>query len=153
MTEFIPLNLPQYRLELRQTERGIEVFDPIRLKWVILTPEEWVRQHFCKFLIENKGYTSGLMANEISLKLNGTTRRCDTVIYSSSLQPKMIIEYKAPKVTITREVFEQIGRYNLVLDVDYLVVSNGLTHFCCKLDRSSGKYRFTQEIPVYSEII
>lgn len=118
----------------------------------MLTPEEWVRQNFCKYLINHLGYPAGLMANEVSLHLNGTSRRCDTVVYNSSLRPVMIVEYKSPEIAITQEVFEQIGRYNLVLAVDYLVVSNGLHNYCCKLDHATGRYRFLPGIPKRSEL-
>lgn len=145
------LNLPMADVKLRHGIRGDEIFDPLRGKWVIVTPEEWVRQHFTAYLQKDLGYPAGLMANEVTINLNGTSKRCDTVIYDSSLRPKMIVEYKAPSVTITGKVFEQIGRYNLVLGVSYLTVSNGLRHFCCHIDGSS-KIRFLREIPRYENL-
>lgn len=117
-----------------------------------LTPEEWVRQHFVHFLIEHKGYPAGLMANEIQIRLNGTKKRCDTVLYDRSLTPRMIVEYKAPDVEITQAVFDQITRYNMVLRVEYLVVTNGVRHYCCRIDYSVMTCRFLPDIPFYSDL-
>lgn len=91
-----------------------------------------------------------MMANEVQLDLNGTKKRCDTVLYRRDLTAQMIIEYKAPDIEITQAVFDQIGRYNLVLHVDYLVVSNGRNHFCCQMDYTQGRYVFLKEIPHYT---
>lgn len=129
------------------------ILDVIRRQYVALTPEEWVRQHFVHFLIEHKGYPQSLMANEVQLKLNGMSRRCDTVVYDRALRPRVIIEYKAPSVSITQRVFEQICRYNIVLQVDYLIVSNGLAHYCCKVDYANRSYTFVEDIPEYSNIL
>lgn len=125
-----PLNLPPAELRLRHSGRGDEVFDPLRGKWLLLTPEEWVRQHFTSFLRSSLGYPAGLMANEIAVSLNGTSKRCDTVVHDREGRPLMIVEYKAPHIPITQEVFNQIARYSLVLRVRYLTVSNGLHHYC-----------------------
>jgi len=149
---FHPLNLPVSNLRIQQTARGIKIFDPLRKKWLILTPEEWVRQNFISFLINHKGYKAGLMANEIAITLNGTTKRCDTVIYNTTLQPLAIIEYKEPKVPITQKVFEQIARYNIVMNVKYLIISNGLKHYCCEVDSLNHSYRFLSDIPEYQLI-
>ena len=127
------------------------ILDIIRRQYVALTPEEWVRQHFVHFLIHHKGYPQSLMANEVQLKLNGMSRRCDTVVYDRTLKPRVIVEYKAPTVNITQKVFDQICRYNMVLQVDYLIVSNGLAHYCCKVDNENQTYTFLQEIPVYEQ--
>lgn len=129
------------------------ILDVIRRQYVALTPEEWVRQHFVHFLIEHKGYPQSLMANEVQLKLNGMSRRCDTVVYDRALRPRVIIEYKAPSVSITQRVFEQICRYNIVLQVDYLIVSNGLAHYCCKVDYANRSYTFVEDIPEYCNIV
>ena len=117
-----------------------------------LTPEEWVRQHFVHYLITYKGFPRTLMANEVQLSLNGTKKRCDTVLYKRDLTAQMIVEYKAPDVKITQAVFDQIGRYNLVLHVDYLVVSNGLCHYCCRMDYEHNTYRFLPDIPAYQAL-
>ncbi len=145
-----PLNLPAAPLRLRGSlsEGGRpEVYDPLRRRWVALTPEEWVRQHFTAWLVAAKGYFAGRMANEVALTLNGTSRRCDTVVFATDRSVEMIVEYKAPSVAVTQAVFDQIVRYNSVLRARYLVVSNGLSHFCCEMDYGAGSYRFLPDIP------
>ena len=132
--EMLSLNLPSATLKIADKDGKRYILDILRKRYVALTPEEWVRQHFVHYLINHMGYPSGLLANEVSIKLNGTSKRCDTVLYSTSLSPRMIVEYKAPVVNITQEVFNQISRYNIVLRVDYLIVTNGITHYCCKVD-------------------
>jgi hypothetical protein len=149
----LELNLPPFDKKITKKDDKAFILDVIRRQYVALTPEEWVRQHFVHFLIGHKSYPQSLMANEVQLKLNGMSRRCDTVIYDRTLRPRVIIEYKAPTVNITQKVFEQICRYNIVLHVDYLIVSNGLTHYCCKIDYNTRSYSFLKEIPIYTEII
>ena len=144
------LNLPDFQVKIAVTDGKKMIFDPLRRKYVALTPEEWVRQHFVHFLIQHKGYPSGLLANEVQLTLNGTRKRCDTVLYDRTRTPRMIIEYKAPTVPITRQVFDQITRYNIALKVDYLIVSNGLEHYCCKVDYGRFCCNFLKEIPDYT---
>ena len=107
-----------------------------------LTPEEWVRCIFVHFLLAHKGYPQALMANEVQVQLNGTKKRCDTVLYRRDLTARMIVEYKAPEIEITQKVFDQITRYNMVLKVDYLIVSNGLQHYCCRIDYEHNSYTF-----------
>ena len=128
------------------------IFDPLRRKYVALTPEEWVRQHFTHYLLHYKGYPQGLLANEIQITLNGMKRRCDTVLYNRDMTARMIIEYKAPEIEITQSVFDQIMRYNMVLKVDYLIVSNGMNHYCCRMDYSNNSYRFLPSIPDYNTL-
>ena len=128
------------------------IFDVIRRKYVALTPEEWVRQHFVHYLIEQLGYPQELLANEVEVTLNGTSKRCDTVLYDRNLKARMIVEYKAPNVDISQQVFEQISRYNFKLKVGWLIVSNGLQHYCCQIDYESGSYRFVEDIPTYVDI-
>ena len=147
-----PLNLPPGDVRLRRSARGDEVYDPLRRKWLLLTPEEWVRQHFTSFLRTHLGCPASLMGNEIAIKLNGTSKRCDSVVHDRAGKPLMIVEYKAPSVTITQEVFDQIARYSLVLNVRYLVVSNGLHHYCCRLEPECAKYTFLREIPHYDQL-
>ena len=130
----LSLNLPTFAAKVKEKDGKHVIFDPVRRKFVALTPEEWVRQHFVNYLISDKGYPKELLANEVPLKLNGTSKRCDTVAYNRFLTPLMIVEYKAPHIEITRTVFDQIVRYNMVLHVRYLAVSNGFSHFCCKID-------------------
>lgn len=147
------LNLPPYEAKIQQSNGKDQIFDDLRRCYVALTPEEWVRQHFVHMLIEHKGYPATLTANEVAISLNGMNRRCDTVVYDKGLKPRAIIEYKAPSVKIDGKVFAQIARYNLVLRVDYLIVSNGLHHYCCKMDYDNNSYTFLNEIPAYTDII
>ena len=151
---FAQLNLPAADLNLRRSKQGTtEVFDPLRSKWVAMTPEENVRQHFVNFLITGLGYPAGRIGNEISLELNGTARRCDTVVYDSQGKPVMLVEYKAPGISITRAVFEQILRYALVLDTKWLVVSNGLRHFCARaVKEPEPGLSFVSQIPGYDDL-
>ena len=147
------LNLPTYEAKICERDGKQHIFDPLRKCYVALTPEEWVRQHFVNYLVEHKGYPTALTANEVAIKLNNTNKRCDTVVYDKALQPRVIVEYKAPTVKITKEVFAQISRYNLVLKVDYLIISNGMQHYCCKMDYEKQSFTFLQEIPEYESII
>lgn len=144
------LNLPSYAVKLKGTREKPEIFDFLRRKYVSLTPEEWVRQHFTHWLVEQKGYPKGLLGNEIELRIGEKKLRCDSILYDKSAQPQMIMEYKAPTVPITQRVFNQISVYNLLLRVDFLVVSNGIQHYCCKMDYDQQTYRFLEEIPDYS---
>ena len=150
--QMIPLNLPNFDIKVKKSADQLLVWDETRRKYVALTPEEWVRQHFVHFLISEKGYRQELIANEVSIKLNGTAKRCDTVIYDRLLTPLMIVEYKAPSITITPKIFDQIVRYNRVLHVQYLIVSNGIRHFCCQIDYETLSYRFLKEIPDAQEV-
>lgn len=149
----LSLNLPKYETKICERDGKLQIFDPLRKCHVALTPEEWVRQHFVNFLIESRGFPAALMANEVAITVNGMKRRCDTVVYDRQLQPRVIVEYKAPTVKITKEVFAQISRYNLTLKVDYLIVSNGLQHYCCRMDYPNNSYCFMQEIPEYTKIV
>lgn len=137
---------------VRESPEGNQIFDPVRLKWVALTPEEWVRQHFVDWLISAKGYSPYRIANEVGIKLNTMSRRCDTVVYDGYSRPAVIVEYKAPTVTINQKVFDQIVRYNMVLQARMLIVSNGLSHYCCLMDYSNHSYRFLPEIPTAAEL-
>ncbi|MBQ4162006.1 MAG: type I restriction enzyme HsdR N-terminal domain-containing protein [Parabacteroides sp.] len=148
----LSLNLPPFDVKMQQRNGKNFIFDPLRRKYISLTPEEWVRQHFIHFLTNYKGYPKGLLANEIQLNLNGTKKRCDTVLFNKDLNARMIIEYKAPNIEITQAVFDQITRYNMVLKVEYLIVSNGIHHYCCHIDYSTMQYTFLPDIPTYSEL-
>ena len=148
----LSLNLPSYAAKIQERDGKNVIFDPLRKKYVALTPEEWVRQHFVHYLTEVKGFPKGLLANEVQLTLNGTKKRCDTVLFAKDLSARMIVEYKAPTVEITQAVFDQITRYNMVLKVEYLIVSNGIRHYCCRIDYSTMNYTFLPEIPHYSEL-
>jgi hypothetical protein len=147
----LSLNLPEFAAKVKKKDGKPVIFDPLRCKYVALTPEEWVRQHFINFLITAKKYPKELLANEISIHLNHTMKRCDTIVYNHFLVPVMIIEYKAPNVAINHAVFDQIARYNLSLRVPYLTVSNGLHHYCCKIDYEAQSYAFLGDIPFYDE--
>ena len=148
----LALNLPSFAVKIQQRNGKNLIFDPLRKNYVALTPEEWVRQHFTHFLTDHKGYPKGLLANEIQLDLNGTKKRCDTVLFNKDLSARMIVEYKAPHIAITQAVFDQITRYNMVLKVDYLIVSNGINHYCCKIDYQSMSYSFLPDIPSYTDL-
>ena len=148
----LALNLPQYEAKITIKDGKRQIFDNLRRSYVALTPEEWVRQHFVHLLTEIKGYPKGLLGNEIQLDLNGTKKRCDTVLFDKNLQARMIVEYKAPHVEITQAVFDQITRYNMVLKVEYLIVSNGLHHYCCRIDYNTMQYSFLPNIPKYEEL-
>lgn len=146
------LNLPRYEISVKRNGKRLTIFDFLRRRHVTLTPEEWVRQHFVHFLVEHKGYPKGLLANEVELSIGEKSLRCDSILYDSNLKPRMIVEYKAPSVAVTQKVFQQIATYNLLLHVDYLVVSNGLTHYCVKMDYDNQKYLFLEDIPEYKNL-
>ena len=146
------LNLPAYEVKLSNRNGQPAIYDFLRHCYLRLTPEEWVRQHFVHYLIEHKGYPAALMANEMGLSIGNKKLRADSVLYNRHLQPRMIMEYKAPTVEITQKVFEQIAAYNLLLHVDYLVVSNGLQHYCCRIDYDKRTYDFLHDIPTYESI-
>ena len=128
------------------------IFDFLRRKYVALTPEEWVRQHFTHFLVSQKGYPKTLLVNEAQLQIGDKHLRCDTVLYNKEMQPLMIIEYKAPQIQLQQKTFDQIAAYNLLLHADFLVVSNGMQHYCCQMDYSQHTYRFLTEIPDYTTL-
>lgn len=146
------LNLPPFESKISERDDKKLIWDPVRKLWTALTPEENVRQSFVSYLVNYKGYPISHIANEQGIELNGMSRRCDSVVYDKSGQPKVIIEYKAPTVALTQKVFDQIARYNLVLHVDYLIVSNGLKHYCVKMDYAAGRYSFLRDIPPYAEL-
>ena len=148
----IRLNLPEYEINVSERDGKQQIFDFLRRKFVALTPEEWVRQHFTHFLVEQKGYPKGLLANEIQLTIGDKRLRCDTLLYNKQMQPQMIIEYKAPQIKLQQKTFNQISAYNLLLKVDYLIVSNGMQHICCKMDYANQKYYFLEDIPDYQNL-
>ena len=148
----LALNLPKTELKVISKDGKQQVFDVLRRRFVVLTPEEWVRQQFVHFLIRHKGYPAECIGNEVSITLGATKKRCDTVIYGSHAEPLMVIEYKSPSVEITQKVFEQICRYNLKMKVEWLVVSNGLQHYCTRIDYENGTYQFVEDIPAFPSI-
>lgn len=152
---FPPLNLPSLKTSLRtrSLENGeLQILDRQRSKWVRLTPEEWVRQHFVEYLIAYLGYPQGRISNEVTIHVGKTTKRCDSVIYDKQGKPLMIVEYKAASVTLTQEVFLQIARYNIPLQVDYLVISNGIQHYCLRFSQQKKTYEFLHEIPLFDSL-
>lgn len=146
------LNLPETELKITTEDGKPRVFDVLRRRFVALTPEEWVRQQFIHYLIQYKGFPAECIGNEVSIQLNGTRKRCDSVVFGRSAEPLMIVEYKAPSIEITQKVFEQISRYNIRLRVKWLIVSNGLQHYCCQIDYESGTYQFVEDIPTYADV-
>lgn len=148
------LNLPHYDARIRQNPNSgqQEIWDTQRRRWVRLTPEEWVRQHFVHYLTDSLQYPTGRVGNEISIRVGKTERRCDSVIFGDEGQPLAIVEYKATTVQLSQQTFDQISRYNIALQVDWLMVSNGLQHFCCHLDRVSGRWTFLRGLPAYQDL-
>lgn len=146
------LNLPDGDFNIKRIDQKPFIWDRLRKKYVALTPEEWVRQHFVNYLIVDKQYPEALMANEVQISLNRQKKRCDSVVYKKDLSSLVIIEYKAPDIKIDQYVFDQIVRYNIVLRVKYLIVSNGIQHYCCIVDYENQTYRFLTDIPVYKEL-
>ncbi|MDE7160566.1 MAG: type I restriction enzyme HsdR N-terminal domain-containing protein [Muribaculaceae bacterium] len=152
MPVFPILALPPVKLKVRKIEGILKVFDPLRARYVALTPEEFVRQHFTAWLVSDYHFPESLMANEVSLDVNGLSRRSDTVIFGRDGSPLVVVEYKAPTVSITQDTFDQIARYNMVWKAKYLIVSNGLKHYCCVFDHSNGSYHFIPTIPDWHTI-
>ncbi|MCH5240130.1 MAG: type I restriction enzyme HsdR N-terminal domain-containing protein [Muribaculaceae bacterium] len=150
--DFSKLIIPPVNLKIVRRNGVFRVFDPLRKEYFCLTEEEFIRQIFVAWMIDNLGYPASLMANEIGIRLNDTFKRCDTVVFNSDGQPLMIIEFKAPKINLNQEVFNQIVRYNMALKAKYLVVSNGYKNYCCKVDYDSNKIQFVEEFPSFRDI-
>lgn len=147
------LNLPSYPFKIKSSEQISEIFDAVRKKYVILTPEEWVRQHVIRYLTEELQYPASLLAVELNLLLNGLRKRCDVVAHNKNGAPFLIVECKAPTVKLTQKVFDQIARYNIVLRVRYLMVSNGMETYCCDVNFEEQTYRFMENLPAYQEVL
>lgn len=156
MNRPVRLNLPpadlRFRPDADSRRGGLEVYDRWRDKWVALTPEEWVRQHFVHYLTDILHYPVHLIGNEVSVRFNGMARRCDSVVYDTRLRPVAVVEYKAPSVRLTPEVFGQILRYNSVLMAPCIMVSNGMRHFAC-LRKPDGTYSYAESIPSFESLI
>ncbi|MDA9563719.1 type I restriction enzyme HsdR N-terminal domain-containing protein [Flavobacteriales bacterium] len=147
------LNLPEYAFKIKKVGGGKkQIFDAIRKKYVVLQPEEWVRQNFAQFLIQDRKYSASLMVFEHSLKYNGRSKRGDIVLFGKDGKPKLIVECKAPNVKIDESVFDQAAQYNMKLQLDYMIVTNGMQHYCCKIDRLHQKYTFLREIPTAQDL-
>ncbi len=141
-----PLNLPKAQLELSQSKSDLWVKCLVRKKKLVCTPEEWVRQHVLNFLIL-QSYPQGLLGVEVALKYNGRNKRADIVVYGKDQKPVMIVECKAPEIPLTEAVFRQIASYNFVLQVDYLMMTNGLQHIYGKIDRETGQIEYLEQLP------
>lgn len=148
----VQLNLPPYNIKVKNEDGRRKIFDILRRKYFVITPEEWVRQHFIHFLIDHKGYPVSLLANEVALSVGDKVIRADSVLYDKNLSPRMIIEYKAPHIKLTQKVFDQISAYNLLLHVDYLIVSNGIETYICKMDYAQQTYIFLETVPDYKSL-
>nr|WP_320118395.1 type I restriction enzyme HsdR N-terminal domain-containing protein [uncultured Marinifilum sp.] len=146
------LNLPTYSFKLKFDLQRKLIFDSIRKKYVVLTPEEWVRQNFIRYLVEEKGYPVSLIAVEKKVDINLLPQRSDIVLYNKNANPVIIVECKSTKIKITQEVFNQVARYNMKLKVPFLVVTNGLRHFCCYMNYEKHNFKFVEDIPNYQEI-
>ncbi len=147
------LTLPEYSFRIRDTEGKKQIFDSFRKKFVALTPEEWVRQNFLMYLVNDKQIPPTVVSVETALKVYSRKKRTDIVVHNRSGKPVMIVECKAPDVTIDDTVFDQIVRYNFALNVQYFVLTNGLNHFCCHVDYQNKSYTFLDEIPVYELLL
>jgi len=147
------LNFPKYGFKLKKSNNSIQIFDSIRKKWVIITPEEWVRQHIIQYLILEKEYPTSLIAVEMSINVNQTAKRCDIVLFNRDAKPLVIVECKAPSVELTQKTFDQAAVYNMTLMVDYLLITNGINHYFCKVDFVNKKYDFVKEIPRFEELV
>lgn len=141
------LNFPPYKFRFKSSENKVAVFDELRKKFLLLTPEEWVRQHVVQFLLQEKKFPKSLLNVEKQLKLNGLTKRYDVVSYKPDGSIHLVVECKAASVPITQETFDQIARYNLTLRAEYLMVTNGLYHYFCQLDYEAEKYHFLKDLP------
>lgn len=149
---FTKLNLPTYSFRTKQEGDKLKIFDEIRKKFLVLTPEEWVRQNFIRYLVDVKSFPASLMAVETGLQLNGNQFRADLLVYNKQGKPWMIVEFKAPEVKITQKTFDQIARYNLTFEVPFLIVSNGLEHYCCRVDFEAKNYQFFREVPQFCDL-
>lgn len=147
------LNLPVYDFRHRTEGEMTMVLDVYRKRFVKLTPEEEVRQRFARYLVEEKGFPASLIMTEYSLKLNKLTRRCDILVHKPAGHPALLVECKAPEVSISQASFDQVARYNLAFKVRYLIVTNGLKHYCCQLDFETERIEFLQEIPSYEALM
>lgn len=146
------LQFPEYSFRFKNSENKLLIFDEIRKKFVVLNPEEWVRQHVIHYLIKEKNYSPNLINVEKQLKLNNTLKRYDLVVFNRDGSVFMIVECKAPSIVISQDTFDQIARYNMILDATYLMVTNGLNHYFCKMDFENQQYVFLRDIPNRDEL-
>jgi hypothetical protein len=146
------LNLPTYSFSVKSKAGGNYIFDAIRKKYIVLTPEEWVRQNFIQYLVQDKGFPSALITVEQQFSFNKMKKRCDILVYNRLGDPVLLAECKAPSVPISRKAFDQIGLYNLTHHVPWLIVTNGMKHYCCRYIEHEDNYRFADFIPDWSEV-
>ena len=147
------LNLPEFSVKTRIVDGQQQIFDEVRRKYVALIPEEWVRQHFIKYLINDKGFPKGLFAIEHPLTINGVNHRADIVAFSSNGKPLVVVECKASDVAINQSVIQQISRYNILLKAPILILTNGLVHFCVRIDFENNHTLPLNSIPFYKDLI
>lgn len=147
------LNLPKYSFRIKTTNGKDYIFDNLRKKFVRMTPEEWVRQNFVQFLVTSKNYSPSLLTIEASVNINGNPQRADLIVFNRRAEPVLVAEFKAPEVKISQQTFDQIARYNMQLKVRFLIVSNGIQHYCCRLNFVENTYTFLPEIPDFVEIL
>ena len=143
------LNFQLYNFRFKNSENKVSIFDAIRKKFIVLTPEEWVRQHVVQFLLEEKKYPHSLINVEKVLKVNGLRKRYDVVVYNQDGSIFLLIECKAPEIKIAQATFDQIARYNMTMRASFLMVTNGLNHYFCQMDFENEKYHFLEELPNY----
>ncbi|KIA99439.1 MULTISPECIES: type I restriction enzyme HsdR N-terminal domain-containing protein [unclassified Flavobacterium] len=146
------LNFPSYIFRFKNSENKVSIFDEIRKKFIILTPEEWVRQHVVQFLMVEKKYPKSLINVEKVLKVNGLRKRYDIVVYNPDGTIYILVECKAPEVKISQATFDQIARYNMTMNAQFLTVTNGLSHYFCQMDFENEKYEFLRELPNYNSL-
>jgi hypothetical protein len=144
------LNFPFYTFRFKNSENKVSIFDEIRKKFIILTPEEWVRQHVVQFLLDEKKYPKSLINVEKVLKVNGLRKRYDVVVFNSDGSIFILIECKAPEIKISQATFDQIARYNMTMNSEFLMVTNGLNHYFCQMDFENEKYTFLENLPNYN---
>ena len=147
-----PLNLPTYSFKIKSEDNRKYIFDEIRKKYLLLTPEEWVRQNFIKYLINEMNYPRQLISIEMEFKIKKIVKRCDIVVFNKSGRPNLIVECKSPSIIISQETFDQINLYNRYLNVHYLIVTNGLKHYCCVFNEKTRNFSFTGNIPEYRDL-
>ncbi len=145
-----PLNFPSYNFRVKNSQNKALIFDLIRKKFIVLTPEEWVRQHVVIYLINDKKYPQSHINVEKQIVINGLKKRYDIVVFNPDGTIHLLVECKAPEIKITQATFDQIARYNLDLDATYLMVTNGMSHFYCQMSKSDEKYQFLKQIPEFS---
>lgn len=147
MTELVQLNFSEkYQIRLKQSQDKLYIFCLIRKKWLVYTPEEWVRQHVIRYLIDDLGYSISAIALEVPVPITGMRKRADIVVYQNA-RPYIMVECKAPKVSINQTTFDQIARYNIVLGSQFLMVTNGINHFYCMMDFEQKRYNFLKQLP------